>query len=440
MELTEEKTKVTISENKNIKAKKYNAKLFPLYKMFSWDLLFYYAINFLFLTQVKGFSASNILLLDGFYTIFKIFFQIPSASLVDKFGKRKCILLGNILVAISIFIVIFSKEMYHVIISYAFMGFGYIIKDLCDSLFLRDCITEKVHPGTAFSKLDGKGSAYWYIFDAITSIACGFLYVFNNYLPMCLCFIMCLISCIIAFAFKPYEDKNTYKTNKSRNYKTYVNDLKIAFRNLLKSNRLKALFLFSGLLTALFAIRSTMANSLFTEIGIKEEYFGIIFAVLSGLSAIGSNFQNIFHKLLKNRLLTYFSMTFSLSLVGIGLISLFSNSFIFVISSVFILYALQYIIKGSYLTIKKRYLNSFSNSAMGAKIYSLNALIENIFSVSLCILCSLLLKVSSTAYAITFIGSIFVIIFIFVLDYMKDKIGLKPEEYKSSDINFTEIR
>lgn len=40
--------------NENIKInenKKYNLNLFPLYKALSWDLLFYYAVSFLFLTR-----------------------------------------------------------------------------------------------------------------------------------------------------------------------------------------------------------------------------------------------------------------------------------------------------------------------------------------------------------------------------------------------------
>ena len=32
----------------NIRDKKNNARLYPIYKMFSWDLIFYYAISFVF--------------------------------------------------------------------------------------------------------------------------------------------------------------------------------------------------------------------------------------------------------------------------------------------------------------------------------------------------------------------------------------------------------
>ena len=42
---TEKNTSKDYSE-----AKKYNRKIYPIYKMFSWDLLFYYSIIFLFLT------------------------------------------------------------------------------------------------------------------------------------------------------------------------------------------------------------------------------------------------------------------------------------------------------------------------------------------------------------------------------------------------------
>lgn len=422
-------------------AKKFNKRIFPIYKMFSWDLLFFYSISFLFLTQVKGFSASNILIFDAFYTFFKFITQIPCVNVSDTIGPRKSLILANILVTLSILILILSKDMWHVFISYGLMGAGYSLKDLCDPLFLRDCITNKEHPGTSFSKADGKGAAFWYFFDAITSASCGFLFVFNSYLPMFLCLAMTTISCIFAFCFKPYEDaRQRIKNQKNGNFRVYFKDLKVAFRNIFGSNRLKSLLLFSGLFAALLGIRSTIASSLFKEIGISEEYFGVIFAVLTAFSAISSNFQNFFHKRLKNRVLTWFSLSFSLSMIAIGLISLYCKNYIFVVASVFVLYAVQYIIKGPYHTLQKRYLNSFSSPSMNAKIYSANMLVESLFRTVLCFIASLLLDITSTTYAIVLIGCVSTVVFIFVLDYMRDKIGLKPEEYSKKDIEFTEVR
>ncbi|MCI8519218.1 MAG: MFS transporter [Clostridia bacterium] len=428
------------TEEKILKAKKFNRKIFPIYKMFSWDLLFYYSVSFLFLTQVKGFSASNVLLFDAFYTVFKFLSQIPSINITEIIGKRKSLLIANIFVSLSILTLILTQEMWHAILANAFMGIGYSLKTLVDSVFLRDQIVIKEHPGTAFSNLDGKGSAFWYAFDAITSISCGFLFVFNAYLPMALCLSMCIISCILAFTFKPYEDlSKKVKLEESGSYKQYIKDLKIAFKNIFKSRRLKALFLFSGMFAALLTMRSTVASSLFIEISIPEQYFGIIFAGLTMLSAIASKFQNIFHTILRNRVLTYFSLVFSLSLIVVGLTAMFSMNFVFTIIVVISMYALQYIIKGPYYTLIKRYLNSFSSSTMAPKIFSVNTLVESLFSTVMCYLASILLEHTLTANAVAILGCVFLIAFIFILDYMKDKIGLKPEEYEKKDINFTEV-
>lgn len=37
-----------MANTKEIKEKKLNARLYPIYKMVSWDLLFYYSVIYLF--------------------------------------------------------------------------------------------------------------------------------------------------------------------------------------------------------------------------------------------------------------------------------------------------------------------------------------------------------------------------------------------------------
>ena len=49
---------------------------------------------------------------------------------------------------------------------------------------------------------------------------------------------------------------------------------------------------------------------------------------------------------------------------------------------------------------------------------------------------SILLKNMAIAYASLIIGIVSLILFIIVLDYMKTRIGLKPEEYRKQDIEF----
>ena len=102
-----------IREIDKLKAKREkNLKLYIKYKMFSWDMLFYYAIIFLFFTQVKNISASNVLLAEAFYPLFKAVLLLILTVIIEKFGKRKALIIGNIFIALSTLTYIFAVDFY----------------------------------------------------------------------------------------------------------------------------------------------------------------------------------------------------------------------------------------------------------------------------------------------------------------------------------------
>ena len=97
---------------------------------------------------------------------------------------------------------------------------------------------------------------------------------------------------------------------------------------------------------------------------------------------------------------------------------------------------LQKAIRGPYNTLMKKYLNSFSNENISVKIYSSANLMEDLGAMLSSFIVSILLKNMAIAYASLIIGIVSLILFIIVLDYMKTRIGLKPEEYRKQDIEF----
>lgn len=76
---------VAIEMNK----KQRNVQLYPRYKMFSWDMLFYYAIIFLFFTETKSILPADVLLAEAFYPLFKVILLIPATILIEKIRKKK---------------------------------------------------------------------------------------------------------------------------------------------------------------------------------------------------------------------------------------------------------------------------------------------------------------------------------------------------------------
>lgn len=85
----ESKTVDTNLITNEMRKKQKNVQLYPKYKMFSWDMLFYYAIIFLFFTQTKGILAADVLLAEAFYPLFKFVLLIPSTILIDRIRKKK---------------------------------------------------------------------------------------------------------------------------------------------------------------------------------------------------------------------------------------------------------------------------------------------------------------------------------------------------------------
>ena len=100
---------------------------------------------------------------------------------------------------------------------------------------------------------------------------------------------------------------------------------------------------------------------------------------------------------------------------------------------------LQYAIKGPYRTLSLRYLNNFTTSNMRTKISLVNEILYSILKMILCFICSALLEVTTTSYVYIILGCVFTVFFIFLLDYMKGTVGLKPEEYKKEEIEFSEV-
>ena len=73
-----------------------NVKLFPKYRQISRDFLFFYTINVLFLTQIKKIDISAVVLIDTFYALFLVLMQVPGTWIVERIGRRRGIILGNI--------------------------------------------------------------------------------------------------------------------------------------------------------------------------------------------------------------------------------------------------------------------------------------------------------------------------------------------------------
>lgn len=416
------------------KIKRKNASLYPLYKMFSWDLLFFYSIEFLFYTITKKVTASEVLIINGFYLLFRILMQIPAVTITDFLGKRKSIILGNVMLIFYMLILIFLPGAISIIIADLVFSLGYDIKTIAESNLLYDSVSTKGGEGL-YSKLEAKGGSWYYILDGVASLVAGFLFVINNYLPMVICLGFIIISTILSFGFKDIYEVKKEKGGLKNNLKEYSHDLKSSFKFILKSKRMKAYILFQIVFYSLIEIISTYRSDLLTEIGILEEQFSIIFAILTLIGGISLSLKKPIEKKFKNRTLTFISMMYIGACIVVGAISsLYTGKAI--IPIILVMYAVQKVSTSIWYILEVKYLKNFTTEDMRNKITFTYEFIGGIAASIFSILGGLLLKIINVKNAFLIVGLFFLASMIVVLDYMRTRFGLKPEEYKKEDIEF----
>lgn len=427
------------------KNKKHNLKLYFLYKAFSWDLLFYYAISFMFLNAYKGLSAAEIIFADSFYPFFKVLLQIPATLFVEKTDKRTGLIVGNLALFVYVLFVLGCHSMYIMIIGNIFMALGFVLKNLCESNLVYDSLPKSNKKQKIFSKIDGKSSAAYYVLEALSCGASGFLYNINPNIPIIACLLCTLFSVILSHLFIEVEDianpdENHIKIKNARiGFKKYIRDLKNAFKFIFSSPRLKSLIYFNAIFMAIIYLLISYRRSLLSEMGVSAQNIGLIFAVLELLSSIASAYTSKINKKLKNKSLTYLSLYFIFSIIVSGLVVVLTVPYNVELSIVILMLAIQFLAKGPYYTLIKQYLSSFSSSTMRIKIFSANNLIEGIITGIISFIGSWLLLFTDTAHASIIIGCSSFVIVIILLEYMSSRVGLDPEKYTKKDIEFREV-
>lgn len=424
-----EESKLSKEEIELNRKRENNKKIYPLYRIFALDLLFYYAIIYLFLTIEKKITPAQVLQFDAFYIMFKFVTQIPSTLIIQKLGKRKSIIVANFILAIHILIIMFANSFEMLLFSQVLCAFSYIVKGTCETDMLYDSLEHGEKRGVIFSKIEGKAYSRYYFIDAISAILSGFLFVVNPYIPMTICFIVLLVAFLISLKFEEiHKDKGKMKIREE------LTNIKQGFKNIFKSRRLKSLLIFNAVFIALIKILQNLRNTVMLEIGVPEQYFGIIFAILGIISGIAAKNQGRIHKKHRNKTLTFLSIPTCISCLFIGVILLCKLPIQITIVLIFILFIIQYITKGPYYILIKQYFNNFTNSEKRLKIATANNLCENAIASLLIFLASAILNYVSTAYTIIILGCIFTALIVVLLDKMRQTVGLKPEEYSKKEI------
>lgn len=423
------------NDEKIIIANKRNINLFKFYQMFSKDLLFYYAISFLFLSQEKGLSASQILFVETFYPVSKILVQFFATSIIDKTNKKISIILGNIFVALFFICMIIAPNIYICILSNFFLALGFSFKEITDSTFIFNFIIDTpAKKRSLYSKTFGKSSSYYLAFYSISCIVSGLLFAINPYLPLFCGLLVTILAIIISLFFKEPTASQIFEKDKHKKEKSYLKELKASFSYILNSHRLKLLLLFNALFYSFISIGSIYRTTILEHLNFSSEYTGFLCALFACIASFTCRKSHNIHNNLKNTTLSYLSLGYCLTTIIISAFIYFTIPEFFMYFIVLIMMSLQAVLEGPYDPLINQYLSNFTTSRIRTKIYTVKSLLsEGVYAI-ITFLSSLLLNIFSLPITLVIVASIFTVVFVILLSKMQTRVGLSPEEYEETEV------
>lgn len=421
-----------IENEKLVKARKRNMKLYPVYRAVASDIIFLYAIKILFLTEVRGVSVSDVIFSVSMFALFMVLLQIPAMIVIQKIGYRKSAFLSNLFNIFYVGILMFSSNVIHLCIAEFMSALTFSLKEVAEPSLLSASIPKTEKRGKIYSKLEGKGRAHYYYIDAITAVLSGFIYAVNPYLPLIFAIVVSVFACLLSLLFE--EIKEEKEVEEEFNTKEYIGQLKKSFAFILKSKRLKSLLLYSGITWGFMCIMGDYRTSVLQDINTPAQIIGIMAAIFGIVSGIASKKQVEFHNIFRNHSLSVIMTSCAIAMMLSGAIVLIKAPVWLCIFVILILGFVGKIDNAMNNILTNRYLGNFSSGEMTSRIYATNSIARNICRMIIGMTGSWLIGVVPSANAMFYAGGVFLLISFMLMLYMKPRVGLKPEEYKKEEI------
>lgn len=201
-------------------------KIYPWYAGLTGDLLFYIAIDTLFLTVVKNFSVAQIVSLSTFSSLSFLVLQFLLLWVIKKIGNTDSVRFGALCLLISAILITFSKSYLSVVAGRIFHDISIIFRNI-SFVTLENNLELIGKRREYYVDLRTKGNSIYAIITMLISFVAGFMFNCNNYLPMYCCIISCTIGYFLSFFMSDFSDYDKIlKKEKGKN-------LKIKFNNIL---------------------------------------------------------------------------------------------------------------------------------------------------------------------------------------------------------------
>lgn len=200
--------------------RKFN-KTYVWFAGLSGDLLFWVAIDTLFLTIVKGFNPSQIIFSTTLSLIIIIIFQIPILKTIKTIGNTNSVRLGSFFMLLSSILLTFGNGFLSVVFGKTFLEFGKTFLNISNIILKNNLDLQS--RSDDYIKFRTKANTVYSTTTMMISFVASIMFNINNYLPMYGCVLFCIICFVLSFNIADYSEFNKIKKTSSVSQKAKIN-------------------------------------------------------------------------------------------------------------------------------------------------------------------------------------------------------------------------
>ncbi len=198
-----------MEETQGIKKAKRSIKIYPIFASFTGDMIFFVPIDTLFLTLVKGLTASQITAMTMVSLIICILSQKIILSIVKKIGNVNSLRLGSFMLLIASLFLTFGNSFSLMLLYKTILELAYIFLNM-DEIVLKNNLNA-VDRSDDYYKIRNKTKIIYSSITLFTALVAGSLFNINNYFPMYLSMGIYIILFGVSFLY--YESKTRINVN-----------------------------------------------------------------------------------------------------------------------------------------------------------------------------------------------------------------------------------
>lgn len=270
---------------------------------FCQGLVFYSSVATLYRTS-QGVTLYQMGIIDSFFALFMILFELPWGIICDRIGYKKTILISNLFYFLSKIVFYYAKGFWGFLVERLFLALAIAGLSGSDSALLYlSCDEESIH------HVFGKKSMLETAGMVVASLMFTFVFHSDMKLSAFYTIIPFVISFIVSFMLDDIIESN--KTKNEFNMKEFF--------SVLSKYRIFLLFVIvSTLLTETSHMITTFYNQLqYQKVGISIEYYGILFLLIQFVGLGSGFFGTISQYISKKKLVLVLTMAIMTGLIGL---------------------------------------------------------------------------------------------------------------------------